>query len=80
MMNGALKAARRQARRYGEQIRAMSVLKPEYPALRRAYDEFIAQFDDGTDDAHVIIEYLHGEYESGVIAVSVGRAPVYNTV
>lgn len=62
----ALKAARRQAYRYGQQIRQHAVGSLEHLALGIAWATFLSQFGDGTEGTQVTIDYLCLEYERGV--------------
>jgi hypothetical protein len=57
----ANKAARRQAYRYGTQLRQAAVGSPEHLAVGISWSIFLGQFED-----RVIIEYLKSEFMRGV--------------
>lgn len=63
----SLKAARRQAYRYGAQMRGLTAGSDEHTAVGNAWSVFLDQFGNGTDGSHIIRNYLVEEYRRGVL-------------
>lgn len=56
-----IKAARRQAYRYGQQLRGLTAASDEHTAIGIAWSSFLAQFDD-----QITRNYLTQEFNRGV--------------
>lgn len=61
-----IRAARRQAYRYGFQITQLPESSPERLAIEQAWQTFIRQFNSASMDTEIVGGYIQMQYDAGV--------------